>query len=379
MSADMDLGEARRRWPLVLALCLLVGTAEGLGAALDAARDPSPARPILLALGLTLGLHWAHWTAWALLFPLFHGVVRRFPLEPGRRARTVAAYAGLAPVMIGIHAALHLMIAGQFDPQPGDGEAGVSPGGAFIEEFVDFQLGHRVLGYSFALAVALGLEYHGRATEAARRASAFEAQLARAQFDALRAQLHPHFLFNTLNSISALLHRDADAADRMIARLGDFLRLTLENGAGAEVPLEDELRFARCYLGIQEVRFSDRLTTRFAVAPDVEKALVPHLILQPLVENAVRHGIQRLVGPGQIVIRAERIDGTLRLEVSDNGPGPAPAGTAGGLGLANIAARLRALYGDDHSFEAGGLPDCGFRVTIDVPYRPVGPEAACAS
>lgn len=368
MAAELDLGEARRRWPLVAGLCLAVGTAEGLAAAFD----PRSPRPVLEQLGL----HWAHWAAWALFFPLFHAVVRRFTLDAGRRARSIAAYVGLAPVMIGAHAALHLLIASRFAPLPESSDAA----GRFLDQFASFQAGYRVLGYSFALAVSLGLEYHGRATDAARHAAALEVQLAQARFEALKAQLHPHFLFNTLNSIAALLHRDAAAADRMIARLGEFLRLTLESGGGAEVPLEEELRFVRCYLAIQEVRFSDRLTTQLLVAPGVESALVPHLILQPLVENAIRHGIQRLVGPGVIVIRAERVDGELRLQVSDDGPGPAPASATGGLGLANTAARLQALYGDGQRFEAGGEEGRGFRVTIALPYHPaVDVEAACAS
>jgi sensor histidine kinase YesM len=188
-------------------------------------------------------------------------------------------------------------------------------------------------------------------------------------------------LFNTLNSISALLYVDAAAADQMIARLGDFLRLTLENGGGPEVPLDEEMRFVRCYLSIQEVRFSDRLTTRVVVAPDVEKALVPNLILQPLVENAVRHGIQRRAGPGEIVIEAHRAEHGVRLQVFDNGPGPtATRGErGGGLGLANTAARLHVLYGEACRFEARGAPGEGFRVTIDMPFRLASPVSACAS
>jgi len=371
MSWELDVEEARRRWPLVIGLCLLVGTTQGIGAALD----PRSRLPPLEELGL----HWAHWAAWGLFFPLLHAVVRRFPLDEGHRGRSIAAYVGLAPVLIGAHAALHLLVASRFAPAAPEADSGAlyDSTGAFLEEFVRFQFGYRALGYSFALAVSVGLAYHARATEAARRAAALEAQLTQARFDALKAQLHPHFLFNTLNSISALLHRDVAAADRMIARLGDFLRMTLENGAAPEVPLADELRFARCYLEIQAVRFSDRLSTRIAVDPEVETALVPQLVLQPLVENAVRHGIQHLVGPGQIVIRAARVAGSVRLEVSDNGPGPAAVRGVPGLGLANTAARLQALYGDDHRFEAGGEPGEGFRVTIDVPYRRA--KAACAS
>lgn len=368
MAGDAQPGEGRRRWPLVAGLCLLVGTAEGLGAHLD----PRSTLPLLEELGL----HWAHWAAWALLFPLFHAVVQRFPLDAGGRRRSIAAYIGLAPLAMAVHAVLHLLIASRFVPLSESNDEVLK---AFLLSFVRFEVGYRVLGYSFALAVALGLEYHGRATAAARHAATLEAQLAQARFDTLKAQLNPHFLFNTLHSISALLHRDPNGADRMLTRLGDFLRMTLENGASPEVPLEDELRFTRCYLGIQEVRFSDRLTTQITVAPGMERALVPQLLLQPIVENAVRHGIQRLVGAGRIFIRAERAGDGLRLEVSDNGPGPAPAGRAGGVGLSNTAARLKALYGDSHRFEAGGGEREGFRVTIELPHRVAATETPCAS
>jgi two-component system, LytTR family, sensor kinase len=367
MATDVDPDGSRPRWAVIAGVCLLVGTASALGAILDPRGTVSELEE--------LGLHWGHWAAWAFFLPLCDAVVRRFPLDAGRRAWSIAAYIGLAPLFLSAHAALHLLIARQFARLPESAEAA----SIFLTAFAGFDLGYRVLGYSFALALSLGLEYHRRATEAARHAASLEAQLAQARFDVLKAQLNPHFLFNTLHSISALLHRDADAADRMLARLGEFLRLTLENGASVEVPLSEELRFTQCYLGIQEVRFSDRLTTQVAVAPDVQQALVPHLLLQPLVENAVRHGIQRLVGAGQIVIRAARVNGSVRLEVVDNGPGPAPRGETPGLGLANTAARLQALYGPGHRFEAGGDAGGGFRVTIEVPYRVAGPEAACAS
>jgi two-component system LytT family sensor kinase len=245
---------------------------------------------------------------------------------------------------------------------------------AFWETLAD-----RVLGYAFMLAATIGLEYHHRASENVRRAAELEARLAQAQLQALKMQLQPHFLFNALNSISALLHSDPAAADRMIARLGDFLRLTLHNEAQMEVPLEDEVRYVSCYLAIQEVRFRDRLTTQITVASDVSRALVPNLILQPLVENAIRHGIEPRAGAGRITIGALRVNGRVRLEVADNGRGPsAPSSPTRGLGLANTAARLRTLYGEEQRFEAGAAPGEGFRVILEMPYRTTEPPA-CAS
>ncbi len=151
--------------------------------------------------------------------------------------------------------------------------------------------------------------YYRRYREGELRSSRLQTQLTQAQLEALKMQLQPHFLFNTLHSISALLHRDPDAADRMIARLGDFLRLTLENSGAQEVSLQKELEFLTCYLEIERVRFQDRLTTSVEVEPDALDVPVPNLILQPIVENALRHGIAQTRGPGRVEISAKRENG----------------------------------------------------------------------
>ncbi len=148
-----------------------------------------------------------------------------------------------------------------------------------------------------------------------------EAQLSQAQLQALKMQLHPHFLFNTLHSISALLTKDVEAARKMITRLGDFLRLTLENSGSQEVTLQQEMEFLKCYLEIERIRFQNRLVTRMDVTPQTLEAKVPNLILQPIVENAIRHGIAPRSTPGLIEIEAKQLNGTLRIQVRDNGPG----------------------------------------------------------
>jgi two-component system, LytTR family, sensor kinase len=185
-------------------------------------------------------------------------------------------------------------------------------------------------------------------------------------------QLHPHFLFNTLHSISALVHKDPEAADRMIARLGDFLRLTLENSGAQEVSLQKELEFLKCYLEIERVRFRDRLTTRLDIDPQSLDTPVPNLILQPIVENALRHGVAPRSSPGRIEISAKRDNGSLRIQVRDNGPGlPAISATNGrfreGLGLANTRARLAQLYGGSHRLELANAPEGGLVVTLEIP------------
>jgi sensor histidine kinase YesM len=200
-----------------------------------------------------------------------------------------------------------------------------------------------------------------------------------AQLEALKMQLHPHFLFNTLHSISALVHRDPDAADRMIARLGDFLRLTLENSGAAEVSLQKELEFLTCYLEIERVRFQDRLTTSVEVEPSALDSPVPNLILQPIVENALRHGVAQSSAPGRVEISAKRENGSLRIRVRDNGPGlnrvtGSREAFKEGVGLSNTRARLEQLYGESHRFEMSDAPDGGLLVTMVIPARAVAAD-----
>jgi two-component system, LytTR family, sensor kinase len=214
--------------------------------------------------------------------------------------------------------------------------------------------------------------YYRRFREGELRASLLQTQLTRAELEALKMQLQPHFLFNTLHSISALLHRDPEAADRMIARLGDFLRLTLENSGAQEVSLRKELEFLTCYLEIERVRFQDRLTTSVEVDPSTLDSRVPNLILQPIVENALRHGIAQTRGPGRVEISARRENGTLLIRVRDNGPGLKAItrpddGLKGGLGLSNTRARLEQLYGAAHRLELENAPGGGLLVTLEIP------------
>ncbi|HJU26368.1 MAG TPA: histidine kinase, partial [Rhodanobacteraceae bacterium] len=196
----------------------------------------------------------------------------------------------------------------------------VSFGTLFQQEIVySFHLA--LLTYWLMLVVLRGLESQRRLKDERLRASRLETQLVQAQLQALRTQLQPHFLFNTLNAISALALADPAQAKLMIARLSDFLRLTLEEHHSPQVPLSRELQLLECYLGIQRVRFQDRLVTRFDVADDAHNAAVPNLILQPLVENALRHGLLARNAGGALRISAARQGGTLRLQVDDDGLG----------------------------------------------------------
>ncbi len=221
--------------------------------------------------------------------------------------------------------------------------------------------------------------------ELAHRAE-LETRLTRAQLRSLRLQLHPHFLFNALNTVTALIETDARGAERVVSGISELLRASLSDAGEQEVPLARELELLGHYVAIQRERFRDRLTVTVDADPDARQALVPHLVLQPLVENAIRHGIAPRRSPGHVRVLARRANGQVRLEVEDDGVG-APAavphgGSEGkGIGLANTRDRLRALYGDAQRFEAGNRSEGGFRVVVELPYheREVSPEDSVAS
>ena len=209
--------------------------------------------------------------------------------------------------------------------------------------------------------------------------ASLKARLAEAQLKALKMQLHPHFLFNTLHSISSLVLEDSAKANKMIARLGDFLRLTLDSSEQQMVTLKEEMDFLRCYLEIEQVRFGDRLSVDYEIEPSALTGHLPHLILQPVVENAIQHAIAPRLTPGRIDIEAKRLDGLLRVAVSDTGPGAAPTNkpTEGhGRGLSNVRARLRETYGARFRFETENIPEGGLKVIMEVPFHVDNAEQA---
>ncbi len=223
--------------------------------------------------------------------------------------------------------------------------------------------------YWTTLVVAHALHYYRGLREGETRAGQLAAQLAQAQLQALKMQIHPHFLFNTLNSISALLHKDVEVADRMIARLGDFLRLTLTRSDAQTIDFAQELEFLRCYLDIEHTRFADRLIIEMEVEPQALDVMVPNLILQPIVENAIRHGIARQTISGHITIRACKKKNRLIMQVEDNGPGLGTNsnGTPSGIGLDNTRARLEQFYGEDYGLEVANSAARGVIVTLEIP------------
>ena len=317
------------------------------------------------------GMNFTRFYLWAALSPIILRFVRRYPVEfrPGK-LRRVLLYISVLFLSSGVHQVMFMIIGWQFEPSLS----------RRFPSMVDYYRAAFLGGLYLNLLVALLLVITAhafffyknyRAGEAQQ--AQLEAELAQAQLQALKMQLHPHFLFNALHSISSLVLEDPHKANRMIARLGDFLRLTLENTDRQLVLLEQELEFTRCYLEIEQVRFEERLQVDFEIDPGALSARVPQLILQPLVENATRHAIAPRAAPGHIKIGASREHGFLRLEVKDNGAGVNTGVCAmnkRGLGLNNVRARLRQLYGGNCRFEMANSDAGGVTVLVEIPLEP---------
>lgn len=232
-----------------------------------------------------------------------------------------------------------------------------------------------VVAYWVVVAIVYASSYYERYGQEQIRASQLQAELAEAQLSALRMQLQPHFLFNALHSLNDLVVTEPRAATRMIARLGDFLRMTLQNTGVQRVPLKRELEFLDAYLEIEHIRFPDRLTVSVKASPAVLNAEVPNLLLQPLVENAVRHGFSSQVGPGRIEVTADARGEVLRITVRDHGPGIRDGKKSlpgQGMGLAITQGRLRHAYGENCSFSIGNHAEGGALVICELPLRLYG-------
>jgi two-component system, LytTR family, sensor kinase len=228
-----------------------------------------------------------------------------------------------------------------------------------------------VTTYLPIVLIAHVASYYRRFQERELRSSQLQAQLEKARLQTLKSQLQPHFLFNTLNSISALMLTNVEAADRMITRLGDLLRTSLESAGTQMTTLSRELEFVNCYIEIEKIRFEERLTVSLDIAPETLDASIPHLLLQPLVDNAIKHGISRLVSGGEIRISATRDDSDLHLEVRDNGPGFRDPNhhPSSGLGLRITRERLETIYGQDQSVELLTPLEGGAVVRVSIPLH----------
>ena len=246
--------------------------------------------------------------------------------------------------------------------------AGVTFGAAFGRALVTTFF-YNVLIYWAIISVGYAFDYYRKFHERELRTAELEKRLTEARLQALQMQLNPHFLFNTLHAISSLMHKDVEAADRMLVRLSELLRHALEATETQEVTLREELDFLNRYLEIEQTRFGKRLVIEQEIAPETLEALVPNLVLQPILENAIRHGIEPHSRTGRIQIEASRNGDALHLRVRDNGGGLAGKPPSEGVGLSNTRARLAQLYGSRHEFQLRNGPDGGLVVSIDIPFH----------
>ena len=320
-----------------------------------------------LGLGFALRMNFARFYLWGGLSLLIFRFSYRFPVgfRP-LRLRNLLLHIPAIFLFSSIHQGIHLAMGWFTVPYFKQRFA------SFAELFQAYFAGGLYIGLivaSLIVITAHAFLYYRSYLAGEVKRSALEAQLAQSQLQALKMQLHPHFLFNTLHSISSLVLEDPPRANSMIARLGDFLRLTLDHSEQQMVMLKQEIEFLRCYLEIEQVRFEDRLTVDFKIEPTTLSAHVPHLILQPLVENAIRHAIAPHAAPGCIKIEAKRSDGLLHLEIKDSGPGLNGASlNVQGVGLKNVQNRLKQIYGDQFRFDMVDRPEGGLTVVLDLPF-----------
>src|SRR5690606_27460092 len=382
---------ARRFWVLA---ALAISTAVGLLRTaykyleLVIARGDAPLLPPLID---ELTAAWAG----ALVFCATIPALTRFPLTRERWLRRLPLYLALAVTVCVAHTILNALSRTTLYPLLG---LGTYDYGSMVLR-IPMEMGNQIIYYATFVGLVHGFLWYRGLKDREIRAARLEAELGRAQVANLRERLHPHFLFNTLNAVSAEMYRDVEAADRMISRLSDLLRAALDAGPDQETSLARELELLEIYLEIMRVRHGERLVTRIGVADDARGARVPVLLLQPLVENAIAHGVAERPGQGEVVVTA-RVGGAdasvaagraaapgvggggalLRIEVLDDGPGldraPEDALRAG-VGLSTTEARLRHLYGEAASLTIANRADrSGARVAITLPYRPADPAMA---
>ena len=247
-----------------------------------------------------------------------------------------------------------------------------TPNASFAQSFsfLQFKTWHLNLAvYWVIVAVGHAFNYARKFRERELRTAELEKRLTEARLQALQMQLNPHFLFNTLHAISSLMHKDVEAADRMLVQLGDLLRHALESTDTQEVTLREELDFLSRYAQIEQTRFGDRLKIEMNIATETLDALVPNLVLQPLLENAIRHGIEPHARPGRIEVTARRDGDSLKLEVRDNGGGLVNGKVVEGVGLSNTRARLQQLYSEHQSFQLANAANGGVAVRVTLPFH----------
>jgi two-component system LytT family sensor kinase len=304
------------------------------------------------------------WYVWAVLSIPVIWLARRYPPEGAQPWRTATIHLVAALVCSLVYVLLRSLVGVAHSHWLGETVTFAEVFRPLLVKTYPFNL----LVYGVIITISHALDYYRKYHERTVHALELEKHLTEARLQSLLRQLQPHFLFNTLNGIASLMHSDVHAADKMLVRLSELLRLTMHHPGQPLTRLREEIAFIEKYLEIERIRFRDRLAVEIRVAPDTLDLEVPSLILQPLVENAIRHGIEPHARPGRIEVEARRENGTLMLVVRDNGAGQPPGGfTREGIGLANTRERLRELYGDGHRFELANHPAGGLEVRLVLP------------
>jgi two-component system LytT family sensor kinase len=320
-------------------------------------RAPTP-----LTWGQAFGATTILFYVWAVLTPLVLWLGARFPIERPRVLRDSLMHLVLSVPVSLLHlwllqTANALLLAWSYSYRPPLPVAALLVGLGATD----------IMVYWGIVAVSQAVNYFRKYQER-------EFRLAQAQLNALRMQLHPHFLFNTLNAIAELIYSDPKAADRSIVSLSELLRFTLDSEKSQEVTLKEEMDFLEKYLEIQRTLMRERLQVRVNVDPETLDARVPNMLLQPLVENAIKHGIAPRAEGGHIDVHARRLDGKLYVEIADDGLGMNERTNGKGLGLVNTRERLRHLYGAAHAFNLSSFPGRGVTIGISLPFREAGNE-----
>ena len=311
-----------------------------------------------------------YWYIWAACTPLVIGLAKRFPLTGPRAVPHIAMHI-ITSLMMGPLASVteYFLSRGLVQTVFRISDPGVLhilP--AFAVSFLSMSF-TGILTYWLVVGLYQAIHFYQAAMERQTIAAQLETQLSHAELENLKSQLHPHFLFNSLHTIGILMQEDVDAASHLLVCLGDLLRMALERREN-EITLQSELEFVRKYLEIEQTRFHDRLKVHIDVPPDLLGVYVPSLALQPLVENAIKHGISVDSAAGRLEITAKLHNGRVRLCVRDDGPGPAPGSRLRfGVGLTNIQSRLKQLYGDESSLELTGGNGRGCEAIITIPLR----------
>jgi two-component system, LytTR family, sensor kinase len=336
-------------------------------------------RPVSWGQALYWGL--GDWYEWAILSPIIFWLGHRFTFERRRWRRSFAIHFSAAVIV----SVAHLLLCGLTEQLQAWFEGNhVSFAASFQRLFIN-RFHFNMAVYGLILCAINAWAYYRQYREREAQAAELAGRLAQAQLQALRSQLNPHFLFNTLHAVSSLMLKDVYAANRMLTRLGELLRLSLDTTDQQEVPLRQELEFLRRYIEIEEIRFGDRLAVQMSIEPGTLDAVVPNLLLQPLVENAIRYAVEPNLGPGQVQLSSVRSNGQLILQVSDNGIGPgsgephesdSPVVPREGIGLSNTRQRLQQLYGEKQSLALKRRVSGGLLVSISIPfYTKAEPDA----